>query len=214
MSKQIKTKTVGKASVSVEKVIHGIYMKTNIPAGLASVTPPLGTMLGQRGINIANFVKDFNEQTKKIKEGTPMMTRIRTQADRSYLLEIFKPPVSYLLKQAAGIKRCSMEAGHKVCGVITLKHVFEIAKFKLDEINCSHKSLKEMCISVINTANRNGIKIVKGDLNPNELKEFLDKRALANEEELKNIAERKAAKLMRAANISAAAASAEKEKNK
>ena len=54
-------------------------MKTIIPAGMASAAPPLGTMLGQRGINIANFVKDFNEQTKIYKEGIPITTRVHTQ---------------------------------------------------------------------------------------------------------------------------------------
>jgi len=110
-----------------------------------------------------------------------------------------------------------MEPGHQVAGVISLKHVYEIAKFKSNEINCAHKSMKELCINVINTANRNGIKIVKDDIDPEELAEFLEKRALINEEEVKIIAEKKAAKLMRAANVAAAAAaaaSAEKDKKK
>jgi large subunit ribosomal protein L11 len=130
------------------------------------------------------------------------------QSDRSYIMEIFKPPVSHLLKHAAGIKRCSMEAGHKIAGVISLKHVYEIAKFKSEEINCAHMSMKRLCISVINTANQNGIKIVKDDIDTVELSEFLEKRALINEEEIKIIAEKKAAKLMRAANVAAAAAAA------
>ncbi len=54
-------------------------MRTNIPAGLASAAPPLGTMLGQRGINIANFVKDFNLATANIKDGIPLPTRIQIQ---------------------------------------------------------------------------------------------------------------------------------------
>lgn len=110
-----------------------------------------------------------------------------------------------------------MEPGNKIAGVVSLKHVYEIAKFKSDEINCASRTLKQLCISVINTANMMGIKIVKDDIDYVELAEFLEKRNLINEEEIKTIAEKKAAKLMRAANIAAAAAaaaSAEKDKKK
>jgi large subunit ribosomal protein L11 len=87
-----------------------------------------------------------------------------SKPDRSYILEILKPPVAFLLKQAAGIKRASMEPGKKVAGVVSIKHVYEIAKFKNDDINCASFSLQEMCINVINAANRAGIKIVHRDL--------------------------------------------------
>jgi large subunit ribosomal protein L11 len=120
-------------------------------------------------------------------------------------MEIFKPPVSFLLKQAAGIKRASMEPGKKVSGIVSIKHVYEIANFKLKDINCAHLSLKEMCIKVINTANRAGIKVVKEDINPGELKEFLDKRRLIEEAEKAELVEKKAAKAMRASAAAAAA---------
>jgi len=69
-----------------------------------------------------------------------------------------------------------MEPGRKVGGVISIKHVYEIAKYKNEELNCASYSLKEMCQNVINVANRTGIKIVHNDLNPAELREFLDER--------------------------------------
>lgn len=112
-------------------------------------------------------------------------------------MEILKPPVSYFLKQAAGIKRASMEPGRKVAGVISVKHVYEIAKFKHEDINCAHLNIKEMCIKVINSANRAGIKVVKHDLNPNELEEFLREREAIEKQELKDLTEKRAAKLMR-----------------
>ncbi len=120
-------------------------------------------------------------------------------------MEIFKPPVSFLLKQAAGIKRASMEPGHKVAGIVSMKHVYEIAKFKIQDINCAHLSLKEMCIKVINVANRAGIKVVKDDINPVELKEFLEKRRMIEEAEKVELVEKKAAKSMRASAAAAAA---------
>jgi len=91
-----------------------------------------------------------------------------------------------------------MEPGHKVAGVVSIKHVYEIAKFKITDINCAHMDLKQMCIKVLNSANRTGIKVVKHDLDPSELKEFLDARKKVEESELKLLTEKKAAKMMRA----------------
>jgi large subunit ribosomal protein L11 len=91
-----------------------------------------------------------------------------------------------------------MQPGHNVAGVISVKHVYEIAKYKLDDINCAHMNIKEMCIRVINAANRAGIKVVKHDLDPVELKEFLDERANIEKKELQELLEKKAAKMMRA----------------
>lgn len=96
-----------------------------------------------------------------------------------------------------------MEPGRKVAGVVSIKHVYEIAKFKLEDINCAHMSLKEMCIKVINSANRAGIKVVKHDLDPVELKEFLEQREELEKQELKELTDKRAAKLMRSANAAA-----------
>ena len=92
-----------------------------------------------------------------------------------------------------------MQPGRKVAGVVSIKHVYEIAKFKLEDINCAHMSLKEMCIKVINSANRAGIKVVKHDLDPVEMDEFLRQRQEIEKQELQELAEKRAAKMMRAA---------------
>jgi large subunit ribosomal protein L11 len=127
------------------------------------------------------------------------------KADRSYFMEIFKPPVGFLLKQAAGINRASMEPGHKIGGIITLKHVYEIAKYKSEDLKYAHYSIQQMCVRVISTASRMGIKVVKHDLDPKELGEFLTERASVEKAELAEIAEKRAAKMMRASAAAAAA---------
>ena len=123
-----------------------------------------------------------------------------------------RPPVSFLLKQAAGIRRGSMEPGRTTVGVVSIKHVYEIAKFKIQDIYCAQFSLREMCIRVLNVANMDGIKVVKHDLDANELREFLAKRAEIEKAEIASLAEKKAARMMKASATAAAAAAAAKTK--
>lgn len=119
---------------AVGKVDHSSKLRTNIPAGMALAGPPLGPMLGQRGINIAAFCKDFNERTKDIRAGIPLPCRITPNpAEKTYELIIHTPPATFLFKQAAGINRGAMTAGREIAGKITRKHLYEIAKIKLED---------------------------------------------------------------------------------
>lgn len=101
-----------------------------------------------------------------------------------------------------------MHCGKEVAGFITLKHVYEIANHKLDDINCAGYTLQQMCINVINVARMAGIKVLKHDIDPAELDEFLKRRDEINKQQRTELAEKRAAKLMRAANAAAAAAAA------
>ncbi|XP_058810002.1 large ribosomal subunit protein uL11m [Phymastichus coffea] len=177
------------------KIDHSSKLKTNIPAGMAMPGPPLGPQLGQRNINIATFVKEFNEKTAHIKEGIPIPCRIKPNLDRSYTLTTHLPPAVYYLKQAAGIQRGRMHA-NEIAGKITLKHLYEIAKIKSEDPPLALMSLQQITNMLVGTAKTIGIEIVR-DLDPEEYKEFLAERKVIVEEQLKVIREEKEAKMLR-----------------
>jgi len=181
----------------VEKVVHGPLLKTNVPSGMAQTGPPLGPQLGQRGINIAAFCKDFNERTKDMKEGIPIPCRITINSDRSYQLVMHKPPTTYYLKQAAGIQRGAMEGGRQVAGKVTLKHIYEIALIKKEDPTIRFLPMEEICRLVIGTAITVGIQVVKS-LDPVEYAQFLEDRKGIVEQELMALKEKREAKMLRA----------------
>jgi large subunit ribosomal protein L11 len=114
------------------KKIDG-YLKLLIDAGKASPSPPVGPALGQKGINIMEFCKAFNAQTSK-KEGL-LPVVVTVFADRSFTFEVKTPPVSYLLKKAAGIEKGSGQVPRVKVGKVSRDKVIEIAKTKLEDLN-------------------------------------------------------------------------------
>ncbi|KAG5309605.1 RM11 protein, partial [Acromyrmex insinuator] len=170
-----KLKKIGKTSKKlVEKIDHSSKLRVNIPAGLASAAPPLGSQLGQRNINIEKFCKDFNNRTGDIKEGIPLPCRVKVKSDRSYDLVIHKPPTTYYLKQAAGIQKGKIKKG-EVAGKITLKHLYEIAKIKLEDPPNALLNLEQMCQMIVGIARTCGIEIVR-EIDPEEYRQFLKNR--------------------------------------
>ena len=162
----------------------------------ASPAPPLGSQLGQIGVNIASFVKDFNLKTSIYKEGTPIPCEIRINPDRTHSLKMSHPPFQYFIKQAAGIQRGAMRYSEQVSGYITRKHVYEIAKIKSEDERWQEYDLKVICEEVIDKAYTMGVH-VKDDITVEELGKFLQERNQQNEDERAAIQAAKEAKLLR-----------------
>jgi len=113
------------------------FVKLQVPAGKANPSPPIGPALGQRGLNIMEFCKAFNAQTQKGEPGLPLPVVITAYADKSFTFIIKTPPVSVLIKKAAGLEKGSPRPHTDKVGKITKKQVEDIAKVKMPDLNAA-----------------------------------------------------------------------------
>ena len=110
-------------------------IKLLIPAGGAIPGPPVGPALGQRGLNIGEFVKQFNDRTKNLEKNAPIPVLITAYKDRTFKFITKLPPVSHYLKKAAKIDKGSSTPGRESVGKVTIKDVEKIAKEKMVDLN-------------------------------------------------------------------------------
>ena len=139
-----------------KKVIAMI--KLQIPAGKATPAPPVGPALGQHGLSIMDFCKDFNSRTQG-QEGLIIPVVVTVYADRSYDFITKTPPAAVLLKRAANIAKGSAEANKTKVGTVTAKQVSDIAKTKMPDLNCD--SFESAVSTVAGTARSMGLDIIQ-----------------------------------------------------
>ena len=132
------------------------YIKLQIPAGKATPAPPVGPALGQKGVNIMAFTKEFNERTKN-QMGTIIPVVITVYADRSFSFITKTPPAPVLIKKAAGIDTASGVPNKNKVGSITLAQAEEIAKTKMPDLNAA--SLEAAVSMIKGTARSMGVTV-------------------------------------------------------
>ena len=133
-------------------------IKLQIPAGNANPAPPVGPALGQQGVNIMEFCKQFNAKTASMEAGMTIPVVITVFEDRSFTFITKMPPVSALLKKAAGLAKASGTPNKLKVGKITKKQVEEIAKQKMPDLNAN--DLKAAMLMVEGTARSMGIEVI------------------------------------------------------
>jgi large subunit ribosomal protein L11 len=133
-------------------------VKLQCPAGQATPAPPVGPALGSHGVNIGQFVKEFNDRTRD-QMGLIIPVEISVYGDRSFDFILKSPPAAVLLKKAAKIEKGSGNVGHEdPVGTVTRSQVAEIAKMKLKDLNA--RDVEHACRIIEGTARSSGIKVV------------------------------------------------------
>ena len=139
------------------KKVEG-YIKLQIAAGAATPAPPVGPALGQHGVNIMDFCKQFNAKTQD-QPGMVIPVVITVYADRSFSFITKTPPAAVLIKKAAGIDTASGEPNKKKVASITMQQVEEIAKTKMPDLNAA--SLESAMSMIKGTARSMGITVTE-----------------------------------------------------
>ena len=140
------------------KKIEG-YVKLEIPAGKANPSPPVGPALGQRGVNIMQFCKEFNAATQGGEIGVPTPVIITVYSDRTFTFVTKTPPTSFFLKRAAKIEKGSGTTGRGFVGKVTKKQIREIAEKKMPDLNA--KDMEGACNMLVGSARSMGLEVVE-----------------------------------------------------
>jgi large subunit ribosomal protein L11 len=135
------------------------YIKLQIPAGKANPAPPIGPALGQAGLNIMEFCKQFNAATQKLEPGMPIPVVITAYKDRSFTFIMKQPPVSFFLKKAAKIEKGTGQTGKEIVGQVTMAQIKEIAKQKMVDMNAN--DIDAACRMIAGSAMAMGLKVVE-----------------------------------------------------
>lgn len=134
------------------------YIKLQVKAGMANPSPPIGPALGQRGVNIMGFCKEFNARTEGVEKGTPLPTIITVYQDKSFTFATKTPPATFFIKQALGLKSGSKKPGRESAGSITKAQLRDIAEKKMKDL--SAHDLDNATLIIEGSARSMGLKVV------------------------------------------------------
>jgi large subunit ribosomal protein L11 len=138
------------------KKVNG-YVKLQVPAGAANPSPPIGPALGQQGVNIMEFCKQFNAQTQKMEKGLPIPVIITVYSDRSFTFVMKTPPAAVLIRKAIGIEKGSGTPNTAKVGKISRKQLEEIAKLKTPDLTAA--DLEAAVRTISGTARSMGVDV-------------------------------------------------------
>lgn len=143
------------ASPKIKAVIKTFRLQ--LPAGKATPAPPVGPALSQHGLNIMEFVNQFNKLTAKMEDDMIIPVDIMVHADKTFSLKMKTPPAAYFLKKAAGIMKGSGEPNKNKVGKLTRKQVEDIARAKMEDLNT--KDLQQAIRIIEGSARSMGLEI-------------------------------------------------------
>ena len=135
------------------------YIKLQVKAGSATPSPPIGPALGQRGVNIMGFCKEFNARTENVEKGTPLPTVITVYQDKSFTFVTKTPPATHYLKQITGLKSGAKLTGRETVGEVTRAQLREIAEKKMKDLNAN--DIEAAAKIIEGSAKAMGLKIVE-----------------------------------------------------
>jgi large subunit ribosomal protein L11 len=136
------------------------YIKLQVPAGAATPSPPIGPALGQRGVNIMGFCKEFNARTENVQKGTPLPTVITVYQDKSFTFVTKTPPATFYLKEVTGLKSGSGKTGRETVGQVTRQQLRDIAEKKMKDLNANDIEAASRIIE--GSARAMGLRVVEG----------------------------------------------------
>ena len=134
-----------------------------IPAMKATPQPPVGAMLGQRGLKLMDFCKAFNDESKIYKDDIPVRVRVKSYSDRTFTYDMLHPSTTYFLLKAAGLEKGANRPGHEIVGQVTVKQVYHIAQLKIQDLAKKNQamSLESFARGIVGSAAGMGIKVVR-----------------------------------------------------
>lgn len=148
----------------MSKALKNVIVKLIVGAGQAAPSPPVGPALGSKGIKAIDFCKEFNARTASYQPGTPIPVLITIKPDRTFQFEMKSPPTGFLLLKALGLEKGhgqpNINSPDGICGELSLKHIYEIAKIKKTDGRHTALELEGICKSIVGVAKSMGIKVV------------------------------------------------------